>query len=242
MTDKLPGGGFLTTQWSLIQSAGGSADDQNQGDALGRLCAAYWLPVFHYIRRKGYSWEDSQELTQEFFARLLEKNWLCDADRERGRFRSFLLGAVNHFLSNEWNRSQSLKRGGGVAFVSFEAMPDHECLEADVNRGESPELQFDRKWLHTMLATVLGRLRNEFAMAGRERHFEVLKVFLTEDRGTHPYAAAASDLSMSESGVKAAIWRMRQRYGEIFREEVTLTVRDPSEVDGEIRHLLGIMR
>lgn len=241
MSDQNSAGGFNTTRWTLIRAAGAPTEDESKAHALERLCSAYWMPLFHYIRRKGHAQEEARELTQEFFARLLQKNWLGDADPGRGRFRSFLLGAANHFLNNEWSRSQRLKRGGGASFVSFDAVPDHEWLEADARQGETPELQFDRKWLHAILATVLGRLKEELGAAGRDRHFEVLKVFLTEDRGTHPYAEAAAELGMSESGVKAAIWRMRQRYGEIFREEVALTVQDPSEVDDEIRHLLGIM-
>jgi RNA polymerase sigma-70 factor (ECF subfamily) len=119
-------------------------------------------------------------------------------------------------------------------------MPEHEWLDAD--QSEAPEVQFDRKWLHAILVTVMERMRHEFSAAGRERHFEVLKVFLTEDRGAHPYAEAAVKLGMSESGAKAAIWRLRQRYGELFRDEVARTVQDPSEVDDEIRHLLGLMK
>lgn len=200
------------------------------------------MPLYFYIRRKGYGHEDAQELTQEFFSRLLQRNWLDTADHERGRFRSFLLGAVNHFVNNEWNRSQRLKRGGGAAFVSFETVTDHERLEAEVNNLDTPEVIFDRKWLQTILATVLSRLKGELAVTGREHQFEVLKVFLTEDRGSHPYAEAAEKLGMSESGVKAAIWRLRQRYGELFRAEVEQTVQHPSEVDDEIRHLLGLMK
>ena len=230
--------GFHTTRWSLIAQAGSST---NIG-AMESLCRAYWKPVYYFVRRRGHGHEDARDLTQEFFARLLEKNWLGDADRGRGRFRSFLLGAVNHFLNNEWNRTRAVKRGGGFSFVSFDVVPDHEFPGAFAGDTESPERQFDRKWLNTILATVVGRLRAEFAASGKDGHFEVLKVFLTENRGSHPYAEAAANLGMSESGVKAAIWRLRQRYGELFRAEVAQTVQDPSEVEDEIRYLLGLMK
>lgn len=234
-------GEFCTTRWSLVLRAG-SLEPETSGQALEQLCRVYWMPLFMFVRKKGYSKEDAQDLTQEFFARLLAQNWLDRADPKLGRFRSFLLGAATHFLNNEWNRSQRLKRGGGTAFVAYEAVSENEWLAATADLDATPESLYEKKWLHTILATVMRRLKEELTLAGRGRHFDVLKVFLTGHRGSQPYAEAAAELGLSESAVKAAIWRLRQRYGEIFREEVSQTVVDPGETEEEIRHLLRVIR
>jgi RNA polymerase sigma-70 factor (ECF subfamily) len=233
----MPSSRFATTQWSLVLAAGrrGSVDGE---EALARLCSLYWYPIFAFVRRQGHPADEAQDLTQGFFARLLEKDDLRAADRSRGRFRSFLLSACQHFLANEWDRQLAGKRGGGQVPVSIDVAAAEGRYERALAHSETPERLYDRQWCLTLLAGVLDDLRLDYEAAGRERVFDRLKDFLTaeEDAGTH--ADAARELGMSAAAVKVAVHRLRRRYREALRRRVAETVESATEVDDEIRHLL----
>lgn len=222
-------GRFHTTQWSLILAAG----QQNSPEALARLCSLYWYPVFAFVRRQTRNAEDAQDLTQGFFARLIEKNDIAAADRDRGRFRSFLLTSCQHFLANERDRAQAAKRGGGLTPIPIDVAAAESRYERALSHDDTPERLYDRQWSLTLLATVLDRLKSEFA---DDRVFTRLSVFLTDTDDTH--AAAARDLGMTPGAVKVAVHRLRRRYRDALRRYVADTVASEADVDDEIRYLL----
>jgi len=232
------GQSFTTTHWSLVLAAGhGSRPDA--GAALATLCEAYWYPLYYYVRRRGYRAEEAQDLTQEFFAKLLEKGSLKVADPDRGRFRSFLLAALNHFLANEWDRARAKKRGGKVLSLDIEGAESRYSLEpAD---DLTAEKLFERRWAMTLLDLVLARLREEFAREDRERVFERLKGFLGGAAADAPYRQAAADLGMTEAAVKMAVHRLRRQYRRLLRAQIAQTVASPEEIDDEIRHLFAAL-
>jgi len=207
--------------------------------ALETLCRTYWYPLYAYIRRRGYEAADSQDLTQEFFARLLSKEYLRAVDRRKGKFRSFLLAALEHFLANEWRRSNTQKRGGQFTFVPLE----HDSAEQQylqvpvVNR--SPEQVYDQQWAITLLNHAVAKLRNEFVVEGKGPAFDELKIFLTGEKHSASYAELAVILNTTPAALKMAISRMRQRYGELLRGEIANTVSAPEEVDEELRALFA---
>jgi DNA-directed RNA polymerase specialized sigma24 family protein len=229
------GGRFATTQWSLVLAAGrrGSAES---ADALARLCSLYWYPVFAFVRRQGHPAPEAQDLTQGFFARLIEKGDLSAADRSRGRFRSFLLTNCRYFLANERDRALTLKRGGGQAPLSIDVAAAEGRYERALAHSETPERLYERQWCLTLLDGVFAALRGEYAAAGNEGLFDRLKEFLTAgpDAGTH--ADAARDLGTSAGAVKVAVHRLRRRYREELRRRVADTV--GSEVEDELRYLV----
>lgn len=206
--------------------------------ALETLCQVYWYPLFAYVRRTGRQVADAEDLTQAFFARLLEKDWLAEADRERGRFRSFLLGSLKHFLANEWDKAQARKRGGGCHLVSLDAQTADRRLQQEPADAATPETAFDRRWALTLLSTVLDRLGKDYAQGGKTRLFEQLKGTLEGDRSEISYARLAQELALSEGAVRVAAHRLRRRYRELLREEISQTVSSPDEVEDEWRHLL----
>lgn len=228
---------FATTQWSLVLAA--RDDHSAEGEqALERLCSRYWSPVFAFVRRQGHSAEDAQDLTQAFFTRLLEKHEIGNADRTRGRFRTFLLTACSHFLANEYDRAHAIKRGGGAITIDIadaEATYGRALVERD-----TPERAYERQWAYTLLAAVLDDLRDEYAAAGNARVFERLSSFIAEPDGS--YADAARDLEMSLSAVKMAIHRLRRRYRDALLARVADTVNAEDEVEDEIRHLMAAVR
>jgi DNA-directed RNA polymerase specialized sigma24 family protein len=230
-------GRFVTTHWSLVLAAGerGSVGAE---EALAHLCSLYWYPVFAFVRRQGHSTDEAQDLTQGFFTRLIEKGDLAGADRSRGRFRSFLLTACQHFLSNERDRTAALKRGGGHIPVSIDLAAAEGRYERALAHSETPERLYERQWCLTLLAGVLDDLREEYVAVGRERVFDRLKDFLAadEDAGTH--ADAARDLEMTAAAVKVAVHRLRRRYREGLRERVADTVASSEDIEDEIRYLL----
>lgn len=236
------GGRFLTTHWSAVVLAG-RREAMGSMEALEWLCRAYWQPVYTFIRRRGHDIEPARDLTQAFFLKLLDKGYLADADRTRGRFRTFLLTAVTRFLANEYDRGTALKRGGGHCIVSLELLEQEEeaGVAWDPADRRTPESAYDERWAETLLSRVLDRLREEFDGAGRTGRFEVLKEFLTDDRGSMSYAEAASRLGVTESAVKSGIYRLRQRYGELVREEIAQTVAKPEEIEPEVRYLLEVL-
>jgi len=229
---------FLTTQWSMVLAAGDSAAAGSY-EALNDLCSQYWYPVYAFARRRGASVEDAQDQVQGFFSHLLERGTLKGADPERGRFRSFLLGAFKLYLSDERNRAAAQKRGGGSSALplDLEGAEDRYRLEAEP--AEAPDRLFARRWALELLAHARRRLEEEIA-AGRNPERRRLAAFLTDPDGA-PYREVAAELGMSEAAVKVAVHRLRQRYGAILREEVARTVEDPERVDDELRYLFSVL-
>lgn len=229
---------FLTTRWSVVLTARceGSPD---AAAALETLCRTYWYPLYAYVRRAGHGPHDAQDLTQEFFSRLLEKEWLNAADRERGRFRTFLLVAMKRFLAKEWHRVTAQKRGGGIVPVPLDP------LEAEHRYAGEPALGadevFERRWAMTLLDQALEQLCAEFHAVGKVREFELLKDWLTAGRGEIPYAELASQLGTSEGAARVAVHRLRKSFREIFRQTIAQTVAAPDAVDEEMRHLARVL-
>jgi DNA-directed RNA polymerase specialized sigma24 family protein len=233
-------GVFATTHWSVVLAAGRSEDTQAT-DALEQLCRAYWYPLYAHVRRRGYSPEDAQDLTQEFFARLLAKQWLSMADERRGRFRSFLLAAFDHFLAKEWVRSHSQKRGGNHPHLSFELVAAEEWYRMGVGREGNPETFYERQWALRLLDRVREQLRAELAASGKADRFELLERFLPGEECALSYAEAAAQLDLPEGTFKSDVHRFRRRYGELLRQEIANTVGNPAEIDDELRHLIAVM-
>ena len=228
---------FATTHWSIVVSAGGVRSPE-ASRSLAILCENYWFPLYAFVRRAGHSAEDAQDLTQEFFVRLLDKHFLAMADSKKGRFRTFLITAVKRFLANEYDRVRAKKRGGGQRIVSLEGLEVRYCQEpADTL---TPERIFERQWALTLLDQVLARLQTEMAAEGKAALFDALKGHLT---GSHlaGYATTAARLGMTEGAVKVAAHRLRQRYRELLREEIAQTVASPDEVEEEIRYLFACL-
>jgi RNA polymerase sigma-70 factor (ECF subfamily) len=229
---------FATTHWSVVLAAGerGSAGAE---EALARLCAEYWYPIFAFVRRRGLATEEARDLTQGFFARLIEKGDLAVADRSRGRFRSFLLTACQHFLSNQRDREHALKRGGGRLSIPIDVAAAEGRYQRSLSHSETPERLYDRQWCLTLLAQVLDDLRKEYAGAGRAAVFDRLKDYLVADESAGTYKEAADDLGMNAGAVKVAVHRLRRRYHDALRRRVADTVESDQDVDEELRHLLG---
>lgn len=231
---------FATTHWSIVLSAKGESSTQVK-ESLAKLCHAYWYPLYAYVRRQGHSAHDAQDLTQEFFVRLLGKDYLAAVDRSKGRFRSFLLAAMKHFLANEWDKAQAQKRGGGQVFVALDAASAETRYALEPVDNASPERIFERRWALTLLDQVLARLRGEFTAAGKKTLFESLKGALTGSRDSLPYAELGAKLGMSEGAVKVAVHRLRTRYRELLREEIASTVASDADVEDELRHLFKLL-
>jgi RNA polymerase sigma factor (sigma-70 family) len=234
-------GRFATTQWSLVLAAA-KRDSAEAEQALARLCALYWYPVFAFVRRQAHSTEEAEDLTQGFFARLIEKGDIGDADRSRGRFRTFLLTACQHYLLNERDRMLAVKRGGGHAALSIDVIAAESRYQRALAHSETPERLYDRQWCLTLLASVLDDLSAEYLSAGNEAQFARLRAFLTmpDDAGTH--ADAARELGMTASAVKAAVHRLRRRYRDALRRRVADTVESPQDIDDEMHFLLETLR
>ena len=229
---------FPTTRWTLVVAA---ADPHRKEarSALASLCENYWYPLYAYLRRRGYPADQAQDLTQEFFIRVLEGRYVDRADPEKGRFRAFLLTSLKLFVSDEEDRNRAQKRGGG-ALLPLEFCSGEECYQLEAAHDETPERIYERRWALAVLDRVLEKLRNEFMHHGRAEHFERLKLFLLEQADTS-YAALASEMNTSEGALKVAIHRLRKRYRELFRQEIADTVADPAEVESELRHLAAVL-
>ncbi len=227
---------FVTTHWSVVLKAGqGAADGADV--ALEKLCRVYWWPLYAFVRRRGYGAHDAQDLTQEFFLRLLAKDFLRAVDRNKGKFRSFLLAALDHFLANEWRRTQTQKRGGNYSFVSIDDNSAEQPFLQVPASNLSPEQLYEQQWALTLLNQTLAKLEQEFVASGKGVQFGVLKIFLTGEKRAASGAELAKNLGLTEAALKMAVSRMRQRYGELLRAEIGNTVSDPAEVEEELRAL-----
>jgi len=231
---------FVTTRWSVVLSAGRKSSP-NSDRALAELCQTYWYPLYAYIRRQGRTKEDAEDLVQAFFARFLEKNYLEGLAAERGKFRAFLLAALKHFLANEWDRAQAQKRGGGVEHLSLNWQDADNRFHLDPPDPTNPERLFDREWALALLDRVIARLHDECAADGKTRLFEQAKGFLTVGRDAIPYAEAAQSLGLEEGALRVAVHRLRKRYRELLRDEISQTLTDPAQVDEELRSLLAAL-
>jgi RNA polymerase sigma factor (sigma-70 family) len=231
---------FNTTHWSVVIQAGAN-DSPAAAAALASLCLAYWYPLYTYVRRQGHSMEDAQDLTQEFFARLLERQSLRSADPARGRFRTFLLTSLKHFLIDEWNKANCAKRGGGRPLISLDAEETETRFQAEPADNRSPDKVFGRRWAVVVLDRALGQLQSEFVAAGRGPVFEELKTCLTGEDNENTYAEIGRRLGLTEGNFKVTVHRLKQRYRELLRQEIALTVDGPEAIDQEMRDLIAAL-
>ena len=231
---------FPTTTWTLVLSAG-QAPDTRSSAALASLCEKYWYPLYAFLRRRGHTREQAEDLIQEFFSRVLEKRYIERADRNKGRFRTFLLSALTYFLSDEGDRRHALKRGGAHPPLPFEIQNGEEIYQREPSHNETPERIFERRWALALLERVVERLRNEFCVTGDPAHFERLKVYLLGNGDAVPYSGLARELQTTEGALKVAIHRLRKRYRAALRAEIEETVAEPGDIDGEIRYLAGVL-
>jgi len=231
---------FATTHWSVVLAARGK-DAADSLEALEKLCRAYWYPLYAYVRRLGHAPADAQDLTQEFFARLLARDYLRAADPQKGHFRTFLLVALKRFLANEWRRARTDKRGGRVTHLPLDTELAEHLYQTEPAADLPADRIYERRWALTLLDRTMARLRGEFTAAGKAGEFDRLKGFLTADKTSFNYAAAAADLGVSEGAARVAVHRLRRRFREVFRQEVAQTVATAEDVDEELRHLLAAL-
>jgi RNA polymerase sigma factor (sigma-70 family) len=230
---------FMTTRWSVVVRAGGS--DARTGQlALSELCAAYWSPLYAYVRRLGKSPHDAEDLTQAFFAQLLEKQWLAGADQTKGRFRTFLLIALKRFLANEWDRQHALKRGGFQTIISIDQDLAEMKFDEALACRDQPDVIYEKQWAMTLLERVMNRLGAEYAETGRGALFENLRACLAKEESAPAYAEIGVRLGLSEAAVKMTVRRLRARYRELLRDEIAETVESPAEIEDEIAHLFSV--
>lgn len=234
-----PAAVFATTHWSVVLKAGDSRGDEH-ARALDALCQGYWYPLYAYVRRLGHSPHDAQDLTQGFFAYLLEKRLLTKADPESGRFRSFLLGSLKNFMANEWRRQSAEKRGASQT-ISFDAQDAEDRYAVEPVDESNPQSLYEQAWAVAVLDQAMTLLEAEYGSTGKQTLFVQLSPCLQGDRTASTYAELGATLAMSEGAVKVAVHRLRQRYRELLRASVANTVADPLEVDGELRHLMEVL-
>jgi RNA polymerase sigma-70 factor (ECF subfamily) len=232
---------FATTHWSVVVEAG-QDDSPRASEAMAELCQTYWYPLYVYVRRKGYPAHDAQDLTQEFFARLLARNYMSGADRRKGKFRSYLLGTLEHFLAKEWRRARAEKRGGGRTVFSLDAVDAENRYLLEPADELTAERIFDQRWAETLLNQALARLREEYRAEGKALLFEKVEPLLSGEGPEGSYAEIRASLSMAESAFKMAVHRMRRRYGELVRAEISQTVSTSEAVEEELRYLFAVLR
>jgi RNA polymerase sigma-70 factor (ECF subfamily) len=232
---------FATTSWSQVLAARNGADTEAR-NALESLCETYWYPLYAYVRHQGCAPEEARDLTQGFFSELCENETLRDADPSTGRFRSFLLTCLKHFLSHERDKANALKRGGGTSPISLDAAAAEKRYDQEPSGGLTPEEVFERRWALTVVERSLGRLRQEVSERYHPEKFALLAAYLTGEQPRVPYREAASQLGMSEGAVKVAVHRLRERFGKLLRAEVAETLADAQETDEEVRYLLLVIR
>jgi len=231
---------FTTTHWSVVLAAGHGTGTRAT-EALERLCGTYWRPLYLFVRSSGYDEETAKDLTQAFFERLLGKDYVKDADPARGRFRTFLLAALKHFLANEWDRTKTVKRGGLCRFVPLETAVAEAELHRVSHRDLNPEQLFERRWAMALLDQVHQELEAEQVAGGKAALFSALQVYLTGDKERPPYSATAAQLGMSVEAVRKAVERLRQRYSQLLRQAVARTASSPGETEAELRHLRVVL-
>jgi DNA-directed RNA polymerase specialized sigma24 family protein len=238
MQSESPDGraGFATTHWSLIIAAGHPSRPDCR-DSLAQLCQTYWFPLYAYARRRGVAEDEARDLTQSFFAELLENNTLSVADPQRGRFRGFLLTAFRNFMSNEWDKARAQKRGGGTLPWSLDFSSGESRYALEPVEQTTAERLFERQWVLSLLDQVLTRLRSEFVQQGRAELFEQLRPFITPQSAPPTYATICRSSGMTEGAAAVAVHRLRRRYRQLLRDEIAHTVSDPGDVDDEIRSL-----
>ncbi len=232
---------FLSTRWSVVRAAG-ELSQPHAREALSELCRTYWYPLYVYVRRRTPNAHEAQDLIQEFFARLLEKNVLAAADQQRGRFRTFLLASLRNFLTSEWVKARAEKRGGGRPLWQLDVDLAESRMAHEPVDWLTPDRLFDRQWAETLLNQVMEQLQSEFMRMGKEAHFELLRPFLASGKREVSYAHAARRLGMSEGAAMVAAHRMRRRFRELLRAEIAQTVSNEEEVDQEIRDLFAALR
>ncbi len=230
---------FATTHWAMVWSAR-EKDSPDSAAAREHLCRTYWSPIYHYLRRDGYSAHDAEDLTQEFLSRFLHRDWLEHLQDQRGRFRSFLLTFLKHFLSDERDRANAQKRGGGKTLISLDAETEERDALASVD-GLSPDELYDRRWARAVMDEAARHLREEYAANGKSMLFDALKDIQPGERGESSYADIGAQLGLAEGTIASAVHRIRKRHREIVREEIANTVSRPEEIDAEIRNLLAIL-
>ena len=230
----------MNTRWTVVLSAG-DPSSPNAAAALETLCRAYWYPLYAYVRRRGYSVEDAEDLTQAFFGWLLEARSISTADRAKGRFRGFLLTRLNHFLADEWDRRTAQKRGGGQRLVPLEGGAAESRYQLEPADPRSPDKLYEYRWAVTLLERVFERLQNEYTAHGKTALFEELKGCLVQARTAVRYAEAAGRLGLSEGALRVAAHRLRQRYRDLLRSEIADTVSGPEELEDELRHVFRVL-
>jgi RNA polymerase sigma factor (sigma-70 family) len=232
-------GQFATTRWSVVLHAGRAGSKSSSArDALARLCRTYWFPLYAHVRRRCFSAHDAEDLTQEFFARLLARQSIAEADPARGRFRAFILTALNHFLADEWDRARAEKRGGTRERLSLDMADAEDRFAQLADPAASPDQTFDREWALAVLRSVLAQLESEYSAAGKGDVFAALKSTLTGVRESQPYAELAAQLGRNENAVKVAVHRLRQRYRALLQAEIADTVASDDDANAEMRVLL----
>jgi RNA polymerase sigma-70 factor (ECF subfamily) len=231
---------FATTHWSVVLAAG-VPDSPDAQAALARLCQTYWYPVYCCVRRHGRSPEDAQDLTQAFFAKLIERKQISLADRERGRFRTFLLRSLENFLKNEYEKATSQKRGGGQEIVPLDVALAEDRYQSEPSTELGPEQLFERKWASTLINETMNHLRRELSVTGREELFDQLEPHLWGDDTSTPYSAIAAGLHMTVVAVRVTLHRLRSRYRALLREQIAHTIADPAEIDDEMRRLFQVL-
>ncbi len=231
---------FTTTHWSVVLAAREPASPQAAA-ALEELCRAYWYPLYAYVRRQGHSPHDAEDLLQSFFVRFFEKDFLDCVDRAKGRFRSFLLAALNHFLSNEWNKARSQKRGGQVRSLSLDSGEAERWYGEELSSNLTPESLYEQRWACVLLEQVMQRLEEDSEGAGKGEYFAALKGFLAGEDRTQSYGELAAKFEVTEAALKMKVQRLRHRYQRFLREAIAQTVASPEEVEDEIRHLFSVL-
>lgn len=231
---------FATTHWSAVVQAG-RPDSPETARALAELCRIYWYPLYAYVRRQGFDVPTAQDLTQDFFAKMLEKNYVGIADRKRGKFRWFLLTAFKCFLANEWDRARAQKRGGGTMPLSLDGMTAEERYRHEPADALTADQLYDRRWALDLLERARQRLREEFTAAGKAERLEHLEPFLSGGPSPTDYAQSAAQLGVSEAAIRQEAHRFKKRFGELLREEVAKTVAQPDEVADELRYLIDVV-
>jgi DNA-directed RNA polymerase specialized sigma24 family protein len=230
---------FTTTHWSVVLEAQGESPAARE--ALEKLCRTYWRPIFAFLRRQGISPQEAEDITQGFFAELLERRSLSAVRKEKGRLRSFLLGGLKYFIGNEERRAKAIKRGKGQRLIPLEELRADERLEIEPADPITPEMIYERRWALTVLERVLSRLKDEYCAAGNAALFDALKQLLPDEPGSPSQATIAAHLGMTENAVRQAFYRFRQRYQGLLREEIANTVATPGDIEDELRHLIAVL-